>query len=349
VVIGFVAAEPIVAFTNARLADISTSVATKSGVDPSQVTTVAYAASTPGQLVSRALSEVLASNANSSEGAVGAARVEITIVTPDSSANAAAEESLSASVFADANATSAFLNLQVTSAPDVAAETVTYQDEEGDAQENVSLMLGGALVDTVISLGAIFGLITAIHYAILFWWYMYANRKYYAYHEALRAQDAAEEAVKFKKEASTVIEDAKAKKKAEAEEAAKTLSDVESMINALENDADLEQAVEAAGGVKSLIDMAAKHSDSALVQAQFAGVLRDLCISDDIAIEIANAGGTDALIEAARIHYDSIEVQAAVAGAMRNLSELDQIAVDIATAGGIEVRLVQPLPSLDCL
>eukprot|EP00900_Chrysochromulina_parva_P023246 jgi/Chrpa1/5555/Chrysochromulina_OHIO_Genome00013487-RA len=56
-------------------------------------------------------------------------------------------------------------------------------------------------------------------------------------------KDAAEEAVKFRKEASTVIEDAKAKKKAEAEEAAKTLSDVESMINALENDADLEQAV----------------------------------------------------------------------------------------------------------
>ncbi|KOO34030.1 hypothetical protein Ctob_016693, partial [Chrysochromulina tobinii] len=194
VVIGFVAAEPIEAFTNARLADISTSVATKSGVDPSQVTTAAYAASTPGQLVSRALSEVLASNANSSEGAVGAARVEITIVTPDSSASAAAEESLSASVFADANATSAFLNLQVTSAPDVAAETVTYEDEEGDAQENVSLMLGGALVDTVISLGAIFGLITAIHYAILFWWYKYANRKYYAYHTAQREQEAAEEA-----------------------------------------------------------------------------------------------------------------------------------------------------------
>ncbi|KOO53721.1 hypothetical protein Ctob_016650, partial [Chrysochromulina tobinii] len=117
VVIGFVASEPIEAFTNARLANISTSVAAESGVDPSQVTTVAYAyaASTTGQLVSRALSEVLASNANSSEGAVRAARVEITIVTTDSSASAAAEESLSASVFADANATSAFLNLQVTS------------------------------------------------------------------------------------------------------------------------------------------------------------------------------------------------------------------------------------------
>jgi hypothetical protein len=121
VVIGFVAAEPIEAFTNARLADISTSVAAESGVDSSQVTTVAYAhaASTPEQLVSRALSESLASDADSfldsSEGAVGAARVEITIVTPDSSASAALEESLSTSVFADANATSEFLNLQVSS------------------------------------------------------------------------------------------------------------------------------------------------------------------------------------------------------------------------------------------
>ena len=105
-------------------------------------------------------------------------------------------------------------------------------------------------------------------------------------------------------------------KEAEAAEAAKTLGDVEAMINALENDADLEAAVQQAGGVQSLIEMASKHEDSSLVQAQFAGVLRDLCISDDIAIEIANAGGTDALIEAARIHYDSIDVQAAVAGAL---------------------------------
>jgi len=200
VVIGFIAAEPIEAFTNARLADISTSVAAELGVDSSQVTTVAYAyaASTPEQLVSRALSESLASDADSfldsSEGAVGAARVEITIVTPDSSASAALEESLSTSVFADANATSEFLNLQVTSAPDIAAETVTYEDEEGEEEENVSLMLGSALVDTVLSLGAIFCFITACHYAILFWWYMYANRKYYAYHAAQRAQEAAEEA-----------------------------------------------------------------------------------------------------------------------------------------------------------
>jgi len=98
VAIGFVAAEPIEAFTPARLANISISVAAESGVDPSAVTTVAYAAST---------------------------RVEITIVTTDSAASAAVEETLSTSVFADANAASEFFNLQVTTAPTIAVETVT--------------------------------------------------------------------------------------------------------------------------------------------------------------------------------------------------------------------------------
>ncbi|KAL1511060.1 hypothetical protein AB1Y20_005884 [Prymnesium parvum] len=134
-----------------------------------------------------------------------------------------------------------------------------------------------------------------------------------------------------------LLEEAKAKKAAEAEQAARTLGDVEAMINALEQDADLEQAVAAAGGVGTLIAMAAKHDDSALVQAQFAGVLRDLCISDEIAIEIDEAGGVDAIIAAARRHYDSVDVQAAVAGALRNLSELDQIAEKICRKGGIEV------------
>ena len=60
------------------------------------------------------------------------------------------------------------------------------------------------------------------------------------------------------------------------------------MINALENDADLEQAVAAAGGVQSLIEMAGKHEDSALVQAQFAGVLRDL-IAAQAPADIANS------------------------------------------------------------
>ena len=130
---------------------------------------------------------------------------------------------------------------------------------------------------------------------------------------------------------------AQAKKEEEAAAAARTLGDVEAMINALEQDADLEQAVQAAGGVTALINMASKHEDSALVQAQFAGVLRDLCISDEIALEIHQAGGVESIIDAARRHFDSIEVQAAVAGALRNLSELDEVAADIASLGGIEM------------
>jgi hypothetical protein len=62
-----------------------------------------------------------------------------------------------------------------------------------------------------------------------------------------------------------------------------------------------------------------------MVQAQFAGVLRDLCISDEIALEIHQAGGVESIIDAARRHFDSVAVQAAVAGALRNLSELDEV------------------------
>ena len=111
------------------------------------------------------------------------------------------------------------------------------------------------------------------------------------------------------------------------------------------------------------------------MQAQFAGVLRDLCVSDEIATEIHQArargrgrvgvrargrgrvrvrgrgrarvrveiaaeihqaGGVEAIIDAARRHFDSVQVQAAVAGALRNLSELDEVAADIASLGGIE-------------
>ena len=135
------------------------------------------------------------------------------------------------------------------------------------------------------------------------------------------------------------------------------------------------QAVQAAGGVTALINMASKHDDSPLVQAQFAGVLRDLCISDEIALEIHQAGGVESIIslspnpnpnptpnpnpnpspnpnpnpypnqaggvesiiDAARRHFDSVQVQAAVAGALRNLSELDEVAADIASLGGIEM------------
>ena len=104
-----------------------------------------------------------------------------------------------------------------------------------------------------------------------------------------------------------------------------------------EEDAELERVVQAAGGVAALVGMAAKHADSGAVQAQFAGVLRDLCISDEIALEIHQAGGVAALLDLARRHFHSVEVQAAAAGALRNLTEIDEIASTVASLGGVEV------------
>ena len=128
VVIGFVAAEPIETFTNARLASISTSVAAESGVDPSAVTTVAYAAST---------------------------RVEITIVSTTLSSSTAIKRTLSTSIFENANAASAFFGLQVTSAPTLTVETVTRlvapigvsepTDESSKNLTTIIATVGGAL------------------------------------------------------------------------------------------------------------------------------------------------------------------------------------------------------------
>jgi len=128
VVIGFVAAEPIETFTPARLAIISTLVAAESGVDPSAVATAAYAAST---------------------------RVEITIATTDSSASAAVEGTLSTSVFADANAASEFLNLQVTSAPTIAVETVTrFVAPESTAGLSVPADVSSKILILIIAVAA---------------------------------------------------------------------------------------------------------------------------------------------------------------------------------------------------
>ena len=73
------------------------------------------------------------------------------------------------------------------------------------------------------------------------------------------------------------------------------------------------------------------------MQSQFAGVLRDLCISDEIAAEIHAPAASPRSSRRRRRHYDADDVQAAVAGALRNLSELDEIAQDISGLGGIEV------------
>ena len=97
VVIGFVAAEPIEAFTPGRLNNISVSVADSADVDPSNVNVTASAAST---------------------------RVNIVITTPTASASTTVEETLSESVFADASAASSFLGLTMTSAPTITSQTI---------------------------------------------------------------------------------------------------------------------------------------------------------------------------------------------------------------------------------
>ena len=150
-------------------------------------------------------------------------------------------------------------------------------------------------------------------------------------------EEAARQAEEAQKAMDAKYAEEKARKEAEAQAASQKLGDVEAMISVLEQDADLEQAVDAAGGVKALIAMASDHENSELVQGQFAGVLRDLCCSDEIALEIHEAGGVKSLVEAARRHFHSVEVQGSVAGALRNLAELDEVAADIAALGGLEM------------
>ena len=58
-----------------------------------------------------------------------------------------------------------------------------------------------------------------------------------------------------------------------------------------------------------MISMAAGYKPSAKVQSQFAGLMRDLCVSDEIATEIMGAGGIEALVDAAHRHFDDPEVR----------------------------------------
>ena len=168
--------------------------------------------------------------------------------------------------------------------------------------------------------------------------------------EVAKAAAATKEAEATAKEAAAVhaekVEAVKPKsssKKEEAVGATKMLSDVGEMIAGASSSgggashADLEKAAAAAGGVPSLIELAGNHADSREVQTQFADVVRELCSSDEIAIDLSNAGGTDALIRSAQKHFDALELQVAVAGALRSLSEMEVTALDIATGGGIEV------------
>ena len=83
--------------------------------------------------------------------------------------------------------------------------------------------------------------------------------------------------------------------------------------------------------------MASEHAASSSVQAHFVGLMRDLCVSDEIADEIAEAGGVEKILDAAHRHYDQPDVLMEVADAMRNLTATEHIAMQAAKGGAIEV------------
>jgi serine/threonine protein kinase len=128
VAIGFVAAEPIEAFTPAVLNNISTSVATAAGVDPGNVNVTASAAST---------------------------RIDIIITTPSASANAAIEENMATTYFSNASAASSVLGLTVTSVPTITSQTVlTIIPPAMSAGLSVPDAGSGAMLTVLITVGA---------------------------------------------------------------------------------------------------------------------------------------------------------------------------------------------------
>ena len=130
--------------------------------------------------------------------------------------------------------------------------------------------------------------------------------------------------------------------KREEEEAAAecslALQEADAMVHVLEEKGtDLHAAVEKSGGIAGVVAMSASHAQSADVQAHFVGLMRDLCVSDEIADEIAAAGGVERILEAAHQHYDVPDVMMEVADAVRNLTATPDIASRVGKAGGIEV------------
>lgn len=100
---------------------------------------------------------------------------------------------------------------------------------------------------------------------------------------------------------------------------------------------DVHAAVSASGGIVGVISMATEHAASSEVQAHFVGLMRDLCVSDEIADEIASAGGVEKILDAAHRHYDVAEVMMEVADSMRNLTCSPAIATRAVDSGAIEV------------
>jgi len=137
-VIGFVAAEPIEAFTTARLNSIAVWVAAELGVGPSNVQVIASAAST---------------------------RVDIIITTATANATAAIEESMASSIFSNASVASSFFGLTVTSTPTITSRSIvtitppTRSTELSLPDASSGSMLIGALLGALLPmlLGALLG------------------------------------------------------------------------------------------------------------------------------------------------------------------------------------------------
>ena len=139
VVISFVAAEPIEAFTSARLNNIadliSAWIAATAGVGPSNVNVIASAAST---------------------------RVDIIITTATANATAAIEERMASSAVSNASAASSFFGLTVTSTPTITSRTIVSivpptmsTGLSSLASGHASSMLIGVCTGTVALLGAL--------------------------------------------------------------------------------------------------------------------------------------------------------------------------------------------------
>ena len=128
VAIGFVAAEPIEAFTPTVLNNISTSVANAAGVDPADVNVTASAAST---------------------------RIDIIITTPSATASTNIEENMAATMFSDASTASSVLGLTVTSAPTITSQTVlTITPPAMSAGLSVPDAGSGTMLTVLIAVGA---------------------------------------------------------------------------------------------------------------------------------------------------------------------------------------------------
>ncbi len=139
---------------------------------------------------------------------------------------------------------------------------------------------------------------------------------------------------------SVSIEEMAAKKEAQAAACSKMLQEADALVHKLEDEEkDLHVAVEKIGGIKGVVEMSAQNCLSADVQAHFVGLMRDLCVSDEIADEIARAGGVERILDAAHQHYDVPDVMIEVADAVRNLTATSEIANQVGSAGGIRVLI----------